>query len=96
MIIVRPTHRTVPIQTRMISSIISAYHAMMIVAGKLLATTPTHRDTEWANKTSLPSGCRGMTCHETMAAGLQTEETRRRWNGPCGASGRKLILRMQS
>ena len=24
-----------------------AYHAMMIVAGKLLATTPTHRDTEW-------------------------------------------------
>ena len=24
-----------------------AYHAMMIVAGRLLATTPTHRDTEW-------------------------------------------------
>ena len=24
-----------------------AYHAMMIVAGRLLASTPTHRDTEW-------------------------------------------------
>ena len=24
-----------------------SYHAMMIVAGKLLSTTPTHRDTEW-------------------------------------------------
>ena len=27
-----------------------AYHAMMIVAGKLLATTPTHRDTEWGGQ----------------------------------------------
>lgn len=27
-----------------------AYHAMMIVAGRLLATTPTHRDTEWGEQ----------------------------------------------
>jgi hypothetical protein len=27
-----------------------AYHAMMIVAGRLLATIPTHRDTEWGEQ----------------------------------------------
>jgi hypothetical protein len=27
-----------------------AYHAMMIVAGRLLATTPVHRDTEWGQQ----------------------------------------------
>ena len=27
-----------------------SYHAMMIVAGRLLATTPTHRDTEWGEQ----------------------------------------------
>ena len=27
-----------------------AYHAMMIVAGKLLAKTPTHRDTKWGEQ----------------------------------------------
>jgi hypothetical protein len=27
-----------------------AYHAMMIVAGRLLATTPTHRNTEWGEQ----------------------------------------------
>lgn len=27
-----------------------AYHAMMVVAGRLLATTPTHRDTEWGEQ----------------------------------------------